>query len=173
MKLQTQAVLRRSDADAPLQLAGVLVAGSFFSNRPQDAWGPLYLEVGLIALAPLTAVLATDAAGAAAQALIEARERWSQPLLSGAEALAWRPISDVRARPKDEDIGLLIDQMTAANDERTARTPSTPAYHRAARELERLAGLVYEATSAGERIAEDGALPIEDEGDRIDGGTSA
>ncbi len=74
MKLQTQAVLRRSDFDAPLRLAGVLVAGSFFPDTPQDAWGPLHLEVGLIALAPLTAIIAADTAGAAKRALLEARE---------------------------------------------------------------------------------------------------
>ena len=56
--------------------------------------------------------------------------------------------------------------MGAANEDRSAGTPSTPPYHRAARELERLAGLVYEATSAGERIAEDGALRAQDGKDR-------
>ena len=158
VKLQTQAVLRRPDADAPLELAGVLVAGSFYPNRPQDAWGPLHLEVGLIALAPLNPVVADSGEAAAEQAMREARDQWSHPALSRAELLAWRPIEQVRARPADEDIALLIRQMTAANEDRSAGTPSTPPYHKAARELERLAGLVYEATSAGERIAEDGAL---------------
>ena len=166
MKLQAQAVLRRSDADAPLDLAGVLVAGSFYPNRPQDAWGPLHLEVGLIALAPLTPVVAKSGDKVAERALAEAREQWSHPLLSRADLLAWRPIGEVRARPADEDIALLIEQMTAANQDRSAGTPSTPPYHRAARELERLAGLVYEATSAGERIAEDGALRAHDAEDR-------
>ena len=166
MKLQTQAVLRRTDADAPLDLAGVLVAGSFYPNRPQDAWGPLHLEVGLIALAPLTPVVAKSGDEAAEQALAEAREQWSHPSLSRADLLAWRPIDEVRARPADEDIALLIKQMGVANEDRSAGTPSTPPYHRAARELERLAGLVYEATSAGERIAEDGALRAQDAEDR-------
>ena len=165
MKLQTQAVLRRIDADAPLELAGVLVAGSFYPNRVQDAWGPLHLEVGLVALAPLTPVVAHGGAQAAERALLEAREQWSHPNLRRADVLAWHPIGDVRARPVDEDIALLIVQMMAANAERSAGTPSTPPYHRAARELERLAGLVYEATSAGERIAEDGALRAADEAD--------
>jgi hypothetical protein len=48
--------------------------------------------------------------------------------------------------------------MGAANDERSVSTPSTPPYHRAARELERLASLVYEASSVSERAAEDHAL---------------
>ena len=165
MKLQTQAVLRRIDTEAPLELAGVLVAGSFFPNRAQDAWGPLHLEVGLVALAPLTPVIADDGDGAAEQALLEARAHWDHPVLARAEMLTWRPIGDVRARPVDEDIAVLIEQMTTANVERAAGTPSTPPYHRAARELERLAGLVYEATSSGERIAEDGASRAADVAD--------
>ncbi|HUR16743.1 MAG TPA: hypothetical protein VMZ33_05625, partial [Candidatus Limnocylindrales bacterium] len=87
MKLQTQAVLRRPDTAAPLQLAGVLVAGSFYPNRTQDAWGPLHLEIGLVALAPLSSVVADDGAAAAGQALVEAREQWSHPLLSRADVL--------------------------------------------------------------------------------------
>jgi hypothetical protein len=158
MKLQAQAVLRRSDVDAPLRLAGVLVAGSFYPDTPQDAWGPLHLEVGLIALAPLTPVLALDGADAAKQAMREARDQWSDPILSRADLLSWRPIDEVREQAADADIRLLIQQMTVANEERSAGTPSTPPYHRAARELERLAGRVYEATSAEERVAEDGAL---------------
>lgn len=158
MKLQAQAVLRRPDVDAPLQLAGVLVAGSFYPATPQDAWGPLHLEVGLIALAPLTAVLAVDGAVAAETAMSEARLQWSDPILSRAELLSWKPIGQVREEAADEDIRLLIEQMTVANDERSAGTPSTPPYHRAARELEQLAGRVYEATMAGERVAEEGAL---------------
>ena len=173
MKLQAQAVLRRTDADAPLELAGVLVAGSFYANRAQDAWGPLHLELGLVALAPLTAVVSENGDNAAQQALLEAREQWSQPRLRRAEVLAWRSIAEIRVRPIDEDIAVLIEQMTTANDERSAGTPSTPPYHRAARELERLASLVYEATSAAERIAEDAALKATDESNgaaRADGG---
>ncbi|MCY7419157.1 MAG: hypothetical protein LH650_11800 [Chloroflexi bacterium] len=52
--------------------------------------------------------------------------------------------------------------MATANETRTDSTPSTPPYHAAARELERLAGLVYETSSAEERIAEDGALRADD-----------
>lgn len=158
MKLQAQAVLRRIDLDAPLSLAGVLVAGSFYPLTVQDAWGPLHLEVGLIALAPLTPVLAVEASDAAEQAMVEARAQWSDPLASQAQLLSWRPIDEARQEAVDEDIRLLIQQMAAANEERAVQTPSTPPYHRAAREVERLAGRVYEATSAGERVAEDGAL---------------
>ena len=57
----------------------------------------------------------------------------------------------------EEDIHALISRMSVANDERTSETPSTPPYHRAARELGRLASLVYEATNAEERMAEDEA----------------
>lgn len=163
MKLQAQAVLRRDDTLAPLRLAGVLVAGAFYPDTPQDAWGPLHLEVGLIALAPLTPVLAVEADDAAEQAMLEARAMWSDPVLSRAELLSWRPIFEARVQAADEDIRLLIEQMGIANDERLAGTPSTPPYHRAARELERLAGRVYEATSAGERVAEDGALRRQEE----------
>lgn len=158
MKLQAQAVLRRSDTEAPLRLAGVLVAGSFYPDTPQDAWGPLHLEVGLIALAPLTPLLAADGSDAAEQAMGEARRQWSDPTLRRSQLLSWRPIGEVREDAADEDIKLLIKQMTLANDERLAGTPSTPPYHKAAKELERLAGRVYEATSAKERVAEDGAL---------------
>jgi hypothetical protein len=166
VKLQAQAVLRRGDADAPLELAGVLIAGSFYPNRPQDAWGPLHLEVGLIALAPLTPVISADGAGAADRAMAEAREQWSRPVGTLSALLAWRPIADIRARPADENIAALIEQMTAANLTRSAHTPSTPPYHAAARELEALAGQVYEAASAAERIAEDGALRAADADDQ-------
>ncbi len=57
---------------------------------------------------------------------------------------------------------MLIAQMTVANEERSAGTPSTPPYRRAAREVERLAGRIYEASSAAERVAEDGALRRDD-----------
>jgi hypothetical protein len=67
------------------------------------------------------------------------------------------PIDEVRD-VAEEDIHALITRMSIANDERTGETPSTPPYHRAARELERLASLVYEAASAEERMAEDVAL---------------
>lgn len=158
MKLQAQAVLRREDLHAPLRLAGVLLAGSFYPLTPQDAWGPLHLEVGLVALAPLTPVVAIDANAGADRAMREARSQWSDASPDRVQLLSWRPMDRVREEAADEDIAALIVQMTAANEERDAETPSTPPYHRAARELERLAGLVYEATSAGERVAEDTAL---------------
>lgn len=158
MKLQAQAVLRRIDTDAPLSLAGVLVAGSFYPLTAQDAWGPLHLEVGLIALAPLTPVLAVQGSDGAEQAMVEARAQWSDPISSRAQLLSWRPIEEAREKAADEDIRALIQQMATANEQRSAGTPSTPQYHKAARELERLAGRVYEATNAGERVAEDGAL---------------
>ena len=157
MKLQAQAVLQRADLMAPLRLAGVLPAGSFYPLTPQDAWGPLHLEVGLVALAPLTPVVAPDPAEAARHAMGEARRQWIIPTAGKVELLSWRPIGQVRDGEGEDDVGLLITQMTLANEERTDATPSTPPYHRAARELERLAGLVYEASSAAERVAESDA----------------
>lgn len=158
MKLQAQAVLRRQDLQAPLRLVGVLLAGSFYPLTAQDAWGPLHLEVGLVALAPLTPVIATDASVGATQALLEARTQWVEPGAGSGAHLAWVPIDQVREEAADEDIHALIAQMSVVNQERTDETPSTPPYHRAARELERLAGLVYEATNTEERVAEDEAL---------------
>ncbi len=161
MKLQAQAVLRRIDLDAPLRLVGVLLAGSFYPLAPQDAWGPLHLEVGMVALAPLTPVKVKEPADGAELAMREARNQWSDALASKGELLRWRPIDQVRDAD-DEDIRALIQQMSAANDYRSAAKPSTPPYHGAARELERLAARVYEATSAEERVAEDGALRKKD-----------
>jgi hypothetical protein len=170
VKLQAQAVLRRIDLEAPLRLAGVLLAGSFYPLRPQDAWGPLHLELGLVALAPLTPVVATGPSDGADHAMREAQTKWSDVLASKADLLSWRPIDEVRQGVADDDIRSLIAQMTAANEARTASTPSTPPYHRAARELERLAGRVFEASSMGERVAEadalrerDGARPAADQ----------
>ena len=152
MKLQAQAVLRRVDLAAPLRLVGVLMAGAFHPLTAQDAWGPLHLEVGLVALAPLTPVVAADANAGAAEAMVEARGHWSDPASGRGARLSWVPIDQVRD-VAEEDIHALIAQMSIANDERTSVTPSTPPYHRAARELERLASLVHEATSAEERVA--------------------
>jgi len=158
VKLQAQAVLRRPDQQAPLRLAGVLLAGSFYPLTAQDAWGPLHLEVGLVALAPLTPIIAPDADAAVSQAMAESRDQWTVAGAGDGERLSWIPIDRVRDATADEDVRALIAAMTTANEERAMETPSTPAYDRAARELERLAGLVYEATSAAERVAEDGAL---------------
>lgn len=157
MKLQAQAVLRRLDIDAPLRLVGVLLAGSFYPLAPQDAWGPLHLEVGMVALAPLTPVVVTEPTDGAELAMREARDQWSDPLATKGELLRWRPIDEVREDVADEDIRALIAQMTTANDERSTAKPSTPPYHGAARELERLAARVYEASSLQERVAEEGA----------------
>jgi hypothetical protein len=156
VKLQAQAVLRRADLAAPLRLVGILMAGAFHPLTTQDAWGPLHLEVGLVALAPLTPVVAADARAGAAEAMQEARGHWSDPGSGRDAKLSWVPIDQVRD-VAEEDIHALIAQMSIANDERTSETPSTPPYHRAARELERLATLVQEATSAEERVAEDQA----------------
>lgn len=156
MKLQAQAVLRRAELAAPLRLVGVLMAGAFHPLTPQDAWGPLHLEVGLVALAPLTPVVATDVSVGVDEAMAEARGDWSDPGSGRAAQLSWVPIDQARD-VAEEDIHALIARMSIANDERTSETPSTPPYHRAARELERLASLVYEAASAEERMAEDEA----------------
>lgn len=167
MKLQAQAVLRRSDLAAPLRLAGVLVAGSFYPLTVQEAWGPLHLEVGLVALAPLTPVVTADAQHGAELAMQQARAQWGDPASTGrADLLWWQPIAEVRDAAASEDIESLLAQMAAANVIRSDSTPSTPPYHAAARELERLAGLVYETTSAEERIAEDGAPQQQDDADR-------
>lgn len=154
MKFQAQAVLRRADLAAPLRLAGVLVAGAFHPLTVQDAWGPLHLEVGLVALAPLTPVIAADVDEGASLAMAEAREHWADPTPGSGERLSWVPIEQVRD-VAEEDVHALIARMSIANDERTRETPSTPPYHRAAREVERLASLVYQATSAEERTAEE------------------
>jgi len=156
VKLQAQAVLRRVDLAAPLRLVGVLMAGAFHPLTTQDAWGPLHLEVGLVALAPLTPVVAADGSTGAAEAIVEARTQWSDPASSRGVRLSWVPIDQVRD-VAEEDIHALIARMSIANDERIAETPSTPPYNRATRELERLASLVHEVTRAEERMAEDAA----------------
>ena len=163
VKLQAQAVLRRDDRQAPLRLAGVLVAGSFYPGSPQDAWGPLHLEAGLVALAPLSPVDAASATEAADVALGEARGQWADGSAPRDTGLAWRPIRDVRARRDGRSVEDLIASMSVANDARMSATPSTVPYHSAAREIERLASVVYDTTSAEERRAEDDAL---EDGDR-------
>jgi hypothetical protein len=156
VKLQAQAVLRRVDLVAPLRLVGVLLGGAFHPLTAQDAWGPLHLEVGLVALAPLNPVVAPDLAAGAAEAIEEARGQWSDPGSNSGAQLSWVPIDQVQD-VAEGDIHALIARMSIANDERTSQRPSSPPYHRAARELERLASLVYEAASAEERTAEDEA----------------
>jgi len=163
VKFQAQAVLRRPDMLAPLHLVGVLLAGSFYPGSTQDAWGPLHLEVGLVALAPLTPIVVTLSEEAAAIALTEARRQWGDVTAPGASpGLVWHPIGDVR-RPKDhQSVAALIEQMSTANAIRMSETPSTPPYHQAARDLERLASIIFDTTSTEERVAEDGALKRED-----------
>jgi len=156
VKLQAQAVLRRADLAAPLRLVGVLMAGAFHPLTAQDAWGSLHLEVGLVALARLTPIVAANTSAGAAEAMLEARGHWSDSGSGRSARLSWVPIDQVRD-VAEEDIHALIAQMSIANDERTRETPSTPPYHRAARELERLASLVHEATSGEERMADDEA----------------
>ena len=159
MKFQAQAVLRRSDPVTPLRLAGVLVAGSFYPATAQEAWGPLHLEGGLVALAPLSPLVEDGPERAAATALTEALRDWGDghgP--GGATTLRWRPMDTVREPADGRTITQLIEGMTAANEARLDATPSTPPYHGAARDLERLAALVYDTSSSEERIAEDGAL---------------
>jgi len=161
VKLQAQAVLRRVDLEAPLRLVGVLMAGAFHPLTVQDAWGPLHLEVGLVALAPLTPVVAADSTSAAAQAMREAREHWSGPESGTVAHLSWVPIQQVRDVAEDE-IHALIARMGIVNDERSVETPSTPPYHRAARELEGLAVRVLDATRLEERAAEAAARREQD-----------
>jgi hypothetical protein len=133
------------------------MAGTFHPLTPQDAWGPLHLEVGLVALAPLTPVVASDTRDGAADALVEARHRWSDPGSGTGVHLMWVPIDQVRD-VAEESIHALITRMSIVNDERVNEAPSSPRYHRAARELERLAALVCVATNEAERRAEDEAL---------------
>jgi hypothetical protein len=133
------------------------MAGAFHPLTAHDAWGPLHLEVGLVAQAPLTPVVAPDVGEGAIEAMAEARGHWSHPEAGEAARLSWVPIDQVRD-VAEQDVHALIARMSIVNTERTFETPSTPSYHRAARELERLASLVYEATAAEERIAEDLAL---------------
>lgn len=159
MKFQAQAVLRRDDPRAPLRLAGVLLAGSFYPGALQDAWGPLHLEAGLVALAPLTPVTTDSAPEAAVVALHEARLQWADgnAPVDGV-SLSWRPMRDVRQPLDGHTVGELIALMSTANDARLLAIPSTAPYHNAARELERLASVVYDTTSSEERVAEDAAV---------------
>jgi hypothetical protein len=157
VKLQAQAVLRRESLQSPPRLVGVLMSGSFHPLTVEDAWGPLHLEVGLVALAGLTPVVASGPSEGAAEAMVEALSEWSDPESGMRAELSWVPIDQARDVAQDE-IHSVIARMSIVNEERTRETPSTPAYHRAARELERLAALVYEATSSEERAAEDVAL---------------
>ena len=78
-RFQTQAVLRRTKPTAPLLLVGVTLDSTFFPRTPGDATGHLVMTKGLVALAPLNAVDAPDAAHAAVIAMGDARESWNGP----------------------------------------------------------------------------------------------
>ena len=155
VKLQAQAVLRRADLAAPLRLVGVLMAGGFHPLTAQDAGAPASRgRPG--GAGPLVHGRRGGRERGCVEAMAEARGNWSDPGSGSGAQLSWVPIDQVRD-VAEEDIHALIAQMSIANDERTGATPGTPPYHRAARELERLASLVFEATSAEERVAEDEA----------------
>lgn len=97
MKFQAQAVLRRVDMMAPLRLVGVLLAGSFYPGSTQDVWGPLHLEVGLVALAPMEPVIGDMPDVAAGVAMAEARRQWSDDSLPDGSVVGGIP----RRRPGD------------------------------------------------------------------------
>ena len=135
MRFQAQAVLRRPDQQAPLRLVGVLVAGSFYPATAQDAWGPLHLEGGLVALAPLDPIDTEGPEQAAALALRQASRDWADGHSpDGIGPLRWRPMGEVRVPADGRTVAELIEKMTVANETRLGATPSTPPYHGAARE---------------------------------------
>src|SRR6187200_1185889 len=137
MRFQAQAVLRQADQQSPLRLVGVLVAGSFYPATAQDAWGPLHLEKGLVALAPLDPIETTGPQEAATSALGQATTEWADGYSSEVvDLLRWRPMRDVRVPPDGRTVSELIELMTSANRARLSATPSTAPYHGAARELE-------------------------------------
>lgn len=63
-RYHSQAVLRRRTLTDPLLLVGVTVDNTFFAQVPEGEPPQLLLTKGLVALAPLTAVEAPDAAQA-------------------------------------------------------------------------------------------------------------
>jgi hypothetical protein len=73
----SQAVLRRASRTTPLRLAGVTLDKTFFPRASGEATGPLTLARGLVALAPLAQVEASDAASAAVIANVDARDAWA------------------------------------------------------------------------------------------------
>lgn len=77
VRYQTQAVLRRTSRTTPLKVVGVTLDSTFFPGSAEDATGPLTLDKGLVALAPLSAVDARGAAEAATSANLDAMETWS------------------------------------------------------------------------------------------------
>ena len=79
VRYQSQAVLRRMSPQDPLLLVGVTLDATFFPKLPRDARGRFALTKGLVALAPLSAVEAPDAAAAATIAMADARATWNGP----------------------------------------------------------------------------------------------
>jgi hypothetical protein len=76
-RYQSQAVLRRRTLTDPLLLVGVTVDSTFYAQAPQDEPPRLELTKGLVALAPLTAVEAPDAAQAAVISMVDAVRSWN------------------------------------------------------------------------------------------------
>jgi hypothetical protein len=77
VRYQTQAVLRRKTSGDPLRLVGVTLDNTFFGRESSDATEPLVLKKGLVALAPLTPVVAEGPAEAATIAMDDARDSWT------------------------------------------------------------------------------------------------
>jgi hypothetical protein len=86
-RYQSQAVLRRESPQDPLLLVGVTLDATFFPKAPRDARGRFVLTKGLVALAPLTPVDASNPADAADLAMADARSTWNG---SNSPALARR-----------------------------------------------------------------------------------
>ncbi len=76
-RYQTQAVLRRTSHTTPLALVGVTLDHTFYPSNAAEASGTLSLAKGLVALAPLTSVEATDPVKAAAIANLDAGQAWT------------------------------------------------------------------------------------------------
>lgn len=76
---QSQAVLRRTTLTDPLLLVGVTVDSTFYAQAQQGEPPRLLLTKGLVALAPLSAVEAPDAAQAAVISMVDAVRSWNGP----------------------------------------------------------------------------------------------
>jgi hypothetical protein len=79
IRYRPQAVLRRRSLTDPLRLVGVTLDSTFFARSLSEATGTLLLTKGLVALAPLSPVDATDSSDAAALAMADAGVTWSGP----------------------------------------------------------------------------------------------
>lgn len=75
-RYQTQAVLRRASQWTPLVLVGITLDSTFYPQSGAEASGPLTLNRGLVALAPLAAVEARSPAAGAVTANRDARDAW-------------------------------------------------------------------------------------------------